>query len=85
MDIRQIPERYSELDWQGKKLTNGGILDTSRGRLMENGISKMRRLIFFITCVFAVAAVAALAGPTSGKPVESAVANSNAIKMMEGA
>src|SRR5215831_7556794 len=32
-----------------------------------------------------VAAVAALAGPTSGKPVESAVANSNAVKMMEGA
>jgi hypothetical protein len=52
---------------------------------MENGISKMRRLIFFITCVFAVAAVAALAGPTSGKPVESAVANSNTIKTMEGA
>lgn len=43
----------------------------------------MRRLIFFITCAFAAAAVAALAGPTSGKPVESTVANSNAVKMMQ--
>jgi hypothetical protein len=50
---------------------------------MENGISKMRRLIF-ITCAFATAVVAALAGPTSGKPVESAVANFNAVKVMQG-
>jgi len=50
---------------------------------MENGISKMRRLIFFITCVFAVAAVAALAGPTSGKPDHAAVANRSDVKVME--
>jgi hypothetical protein len=43
----------------------------------------MRRLIF-ITCAFAAAAVAALGGPTSGKPDESAVASSNVVKMMEG-